>query len=74
MNLKDILQKLVSDRDPVLLSNGTGEWKAEVLLETLSAGKLKQNAFYQPGLYVAAIDDGGYLGEVLFRIKPATAR
>jgi hypothetical protein len=31
---------------------------------------LKRQAYLQPGLYIALINDGGYLGEVLYRVKP----
>jgi hypothetical protein len=30
---------------------------------------LSRRAFFQPGMYIALINDGGYLGEVLYRVK-----
>ena len=73
MNLKEILEKIIIDHTPILLSNGKEDWEAGVLLDTLTPAALGKKAFYQPGLYVAAIDEGGYLGEVLYRIKSAAA-
>jgi hypothetical protein len=69
MNLKDILQNLADTNDPVLLCDQDQEWEAKVLLEKLSEHKLKTHAHVQPGLYIAEINDGGYLGQVLYRIK-----
>ena len=73
MNLQEILEKIISDHTPILLSNVNGDWEPGVLLDTLTPAALGKKAFYQPGLYVAAIDEGGYLGEVLYRIKSAAA-
>ena len=69
MSLKEILERIVKEHTPILLSNGKGDWEAGVLLATLTPAALAKKAFYQPGLYVAAINEGGYLGEVLYRIK-----
>jgi len=30
---------------------------------------LSRRAYFQPGMYIALINDGGYLGEVLYRVK-----
>lgn len=69
MHLKEILQKIVENRESVLLSDKQQDWEASVLLEKLSEPMLKTEAYLQPGLYIAEINEGGYLGRVLYRIK-----
>ena len=69
MSLKDILQKLVNEKTPVLLADGQSEWEAEVLLEKLSGPRLETSAHMQPGLYIAEINAAGYLGRVLYKLK-----
>jgi len=68
MSLKDILEKMRAAGDPVLLQDGDGEWRAAELLERLSPLRLRTAAYLQPGLYIAEISPGGYLGRVLFRL------
>jgi hypothetical protein len=70
MLLKEILHKLVEDNEPVLLSNNGKDWTAAALLESLSEPMLKRQAHLQRGLYIAEINDAGYLGQVLYKIKP----
>ena len=67
MNLKDVLQKLVDDGNSVLLNDGDKISSANDLLETLSEPMLKRQAFMQPGLYIAEINDSGYLGNVIYK-------
>lgn len=69
MSLKDILQKLVSEKTPVLLADSQSEWEASALLEKLSETSLKTSAHMQPGLYIAEISETGYLGRVLYKLK-----
>ena len=69
MSLKDILQKLVSEKAPVLLADSQSEWEASALLEKLSETRLKTSAHMQPGLYIAEISESGYLGRVLYKLK-----
>ncbi|MBN1221606.1 MAG: hypothetical protein JXB23_00055 [Candidatus Aminicenantes bacterium] len=69
MVLRDILQKLVEDEERIWLSDRKGDWNASDLLTKLSEPMLKRQAHLQPGLYIALINDGGYLGEVLYRVK-----
>jgi hypothetical protein len=69
MSLKDILTKLVHDKTPILLNDGNKDWEADALLETLSEPMLKRNAYLQPGLYIAEINSGGYLGTVLYKVR-----
>ncbi len=69
MCLKDILEKLVEGEAPILLSDSNNDWEAGALLETLSEPMLKRPAYFQPGMYIAEINEGGYLGTVLYKIK-----
>ena len=70
MSLRDILEKLVEKSAPILLSDSNNkDWEAGVLLERLSEPMLRRRAHFQPGMYIAEINDGGYLGTVLFKIK-----
>jgi hypothetical protein len=69
MRLKEILQKIAKDKDPVLLSDGEKDWEAWALLKNLSEPMLKRQAYFQPGLYIAEISDAGFLGQVMYRIK-----
>ena len=68
MTLKEILIGLVKDKN-LLLSNAKGSFTPAVLLENLSESKLKTNSHYQPNLYIAEINESGYLGTVLYRVK-----
>ncbi len=69
MLLKEILEKIVGEKEPVLLSDNNKDWEASSLLKNLSVPMLKKQVFFQPGMYIALINEGGYLGEVLYRIK-----
>ena len=69
MRLKEILEDMIKAGNPVLLSDSKADWEASDLLSNLSEMKLKQNAHHQPGLYIAEINEAGYLGQVLYRIK-----
>ncbi len=69
MSLKDILEKIVKEGARILLSDRSKDWEASVLLENLSEPMLKRRAHLQPGLYIAEINDSGYLGQVLYRVK-----
>jgi len=69
MSLKDILEKIVEEGARILLSDRSKDWEASVLLENLSEPMLKRRAHLQPGLYIAEINDSGYLGQVLYRVK-----
>ena len=69
MSLKDILEKLVEKEAPILLSDSIKDWEAGALLETLSESMLRRAAYFQPGMYIAEINEGGYLGTVLYKIK-----
>jgi len=69
MSLKDILTKLVDEKTPVLLHDGAQDWEASDLLSNLSEPILKTSAHMQAGLYIAEINDRGYLGRILYRVK-----
>lgn len=71
MSLKDILQKIVENKETILLSDSERDWHAGDLLSGLSDRMLRKPAHLQQGLYIAEINDGGYLGRVMFRIKQA---
>jgi len=70
MSLKEILEKMIEKGEPVLLNDGHRDWEVSVLLENLSGPRLKTQAHLQPGLYIAEINASGYLGQVLYRVKP----
>ncbi len=67
MKLNEILQKLVNEGESQLLNDGVKISSANDLLSTLSEPILKRNAHLQPGLYIAEIDDAGYLGKVMYK-------
>lgn len=70
MSLKEILQKIITTNESILLSDSSSkEWEAGTLLESLSGPKLETKAYMQPGLYIAEVNEGGYLGRVLYKIK-----
>lgn len=69
MSLKDILENIAQNEDSILLCSGDKEYDAASLLESLHPVKLKRQAHMQNGMYIAAISDSGYLGEVMYRIK-----
>jgi len=70
MSLREILEKLASNGDRVLLCDGNNrDWEADALLGELSGTMLKKQAYFQPGLYIAEINDAGYLGHILYRVK-----
>ncbi len=71
MSLKEILERMQTAGEPVLLRDGDGEWRAAELLERLSPLRLRTAAYLQPGLYIAEINPGGYLGRVLYRLHRA---
>ncbi|MFO7980624.1 MAG: hypothetical protein R6V00_07320 [Candidatus Aminicenantes bacterium] len=70
MSLREILEKLVEKKAPVLLCDSRDKkWEAGDLLKNLSTPMLKKKAHMQPGLYIAEINDSGYLGGVLFKLQ-----
>jgi hypothetical protein len=69
VQLKEILQKMINDKAPVLLSNNHQDWEATALLKSLSEPMLKRQVYLQPGMYIAEINYGGYLGRVLYKVK-----
>jgi hypothetical protein len=69
MSLKEILQKIVSNQEAIVLNDGTKEWEANALLASLSEPRLRVNAYFQSGLYIAEVDPKGYLGRVLYRVR-----
>ena len=69
MSLKEILEKLARDEAAVRLWDGSRNWKADELLGSLPNTRLMSRAYLQPGLYIAEINEAGYLGRVMFTLK-----
>jgi len=69
MILQDVLEKMVTNSAPLLLSSSGEDWEAGSLLENLPGPKLKRRVHVQPGLYIAEINDAGYLGRILYKFK-----
>ncbi len=69
MTLKDVLTGLVAQKEELQLSSAEGSFTPADLMNSLSETKLKTEAYYQPGLYIAEINESGYLGAVLFKVK-----
>ena len=72
MILREILQEMVNDGNTARLSSGNGATEAATLLKTLSEPMLNRRAHLQPGLYIAELDENGYLGRVLLRFAQKT--
>jgi hypothetical protein len=66
MKLKEILRKIAADGNASLLADGEEPASAQELLATLPERVLERQAYLQPGLYIAEINDKGYLGRVLY--------
>jgi len=69
MSLKDILSKLAEEKESIFLCNTNGSHTPDSLLSELSESKLSARSYYQPGLYIAEINESGYLGAILYRVK-----
>ncbi len=69
MNLKEILEEIIESGAPVMLSDDHTDWEARDLLRNVPERVLRMSAYYQPGLYIAEINEAGYLGRVLYRVK-----
>lgn len=69
MSLKEILQKLAGEENMILYDNDKTPSQAAVLLTSLSERMLNKKAHLQPGMYIAEINDKGYLGNIIFRFK-----
>lgn len=70
MSLKEILQKIVDNNDAILLNDKEKDWEASELLSGLPERMLKTPAHLQQGMYIAEISPAGYLGRVMFKVKP----
>lgn len=69
MCLKEALEKIVNDRQNVLLKDSRREWEAAELLNNLSSGVLRQPVHMLSGVYIAAIMESGMMGTVLYRLR-----
>jgi hypothetical protein len=67
MSLRDILQKMVDEENSASLSDGNTTAGPAEFLNTMSEPMLRRQAYLQPGLYIAEINEGGYLGQVLLK-------
>ena len=67
LTLRETLQKMVTEDGSTKLTKGQDILEPAVLLATLSDPLLDRYVYMQPGLYIAEINEGGYLGRVLFR-------
>jgi len=67
MTLRDILQNMAIENETIKLSHDNEVFDLHGLLETLPEPVLNRQAYLQPGLYIAEINEGGYLGEILLR-------
>ena len=69
MSLREILSRMAADDDAIKLTDRNGCYRPRELLDNLSAARLDVRSHYQPGLYIARIDEAGYLGTVLYRVE-----
>jgi len=69
MKLQEVLEQMVTKESPLLLSAAGEDWEAGSLLDNLPGPKLKRRVHVQPGLYIAEINDAGYLGRILYKFK-----
>jgi len=69
MILKECLEKIVDDKQPVLLKDYRQEWEAGDLLTTLSVPMLKRQVHMLSGVYIAIVTESGLMGEVLYRMR-----
>jgi hypothetical protein len=67
MTLRESLQKISSENNLTKLARGDDIVEPAGLLEQLPESLLQKQVYVQPGLYIAEINEGGYLGQVLFR-------
>jgi len=69
MSLREILEELAAQAQPVTLYDSRQGWPPAELLADLSERALNRRAHLQPGMYIAEINDAGYLGRILYRFK-----
>ena len=64
-----MLESLIQWNDHLLLTDKEKTWRPQELLHSLSEVKRNIDVHLQPGMYIAEINEGGYLGRVLYRIQ-----
>ena len=69
MCLRNVLEKIVNDRQAVILKDSRRDWEAADLLTSLSPGMLKRPVHMLPGVYIVAVAESGLMGEVLYRLR-----
>jgi hypothetical protein len=67
MSLKEILQTLARDGNPKLLDSNRAAIQADELLTTLPERTLMRKAHLVTNLYIAEINEAGYMGSILYR-------
>jgi hypothetical protein len=69
MILRDALEKIAGDAQPVVLKDHRREWEAGDLLTNLSVPMLMRPVHMLPGIDIAALTESGLMGEVLYRLR-----
>jgi hypothetical protein len=69
MNLREVLEKIVTERQAVILKDSRRDWEAADLLTSLSPRVLGRSVHMLPGVYIAAVAESGLMGEVLYRLR-----
>ncbi len=69
MVLREALEKIVIDKERIVLRDHRRDWEASDLLSSLSPWMLKRPVHMLPGIYIAALNESGLMGEVLYRLK-----
>jgi len=69
MSLKECLEKIINDKQSVILKDYRQDWEAGDLLLNLSPPRLMQPVHMLSGVYIAAVAQSGLMGEVLYRLR-----
>jgi len=69
MSLKECLDKIINDKQSVILKDYRRDWEAGDLLLSLSPSMLKRSVHMLSGVYIAAVAESGLMGEVLYRLR-----
>lgn len=69
MSLKECLEKIISDKQSIVLKDHRRDWEADDLLVNLSPSMLNRSVHMLSGVYIAAVAESGLMGEVLYRLR-----
>lgn len=69
MSLKECLEKIINDKQSVILKDHRRDWEAGDLLLNLTPPMLNRSVHMLPGVYIAALAESGLMGEVLYRLR-----